>query len=139
MSPPSRHDLIDQVASWLHAFDGSPLIPDDQLLQQREAYRARATQVVAAVRKFDGSDNHRALLAQHVVEHLTRVEVWRVVLCNALLSVAEGFEANGDEYEKSRASDPGRQYELAAAADAWRDEILNPPSPPSLAPDEAPF
>lgn len=62
MNPANRHDLIDQVACWLHAFDGSPLIPDNQLLQQREAYRARATQIVAAVRKFDGSDDHRALL-----------------------------------------------------------------------------
>jgi hypothetical protein len=139
MSAANRQDLIDQVACWLHAFDGSPLIPDDQLLQQREAYRARATQVVAVVRKFDGSDDHRALLARHVVEHLTRVEGWRIVLCHALLSVAEGFEANGDEYEKTGASDPGRQYELAAAAVAWRDEILNPPPPPPLAPGEAPF
>jgi hypothetical protein len=77
--------------------------------KQREAYRARATQVVAAVRKFDAQDDHRALLARHVIEHLTRVEGWRNVLRHALLAVAEGFEANGDEYEKTGASDPGRQ------------------------------
>jgi hypothetical protein len=83
--------------------------------------------------------DHRVLLAQHVVEHLTRVEGWRIVLCDALLSVAESFEANGDEYEKTGASDPGRQYELAAAAVAWRDEILHPPPLPPLAPGETPF
>ena len=87
------------------------------------------------------SEQHddRVLLCQHVVEHLTRVKCWRMVLCDALLSVADGFEANGHEYEKSGAADPGRQYELAAAAIAWREDILSPPPLPALPPGETPF
>jgi hypothetical protein len=72
MSAASRNDLVDLVASWLHAYDGSPLIPDDQVVKEREAYRARAETIVAVVRKFDASDDDRVLLARHVVEHLTR-------------------------------------------------------------------
>jgi hypothetical protein len=84
-------------------------------------------------------DSDRVVLAQHVVEHLTGVERWRTVLCEALVSIAEGFEANGHEYDESGSSDPGRQYELAAAALAWREEILNPPPAVPPAPGEAPL
>jgi hypothetical protein len=80
------------------------------------------------------------VLAEHVVEHLTRLERWRTVLCQALVSVAEAFEANGHEYNKSGAQTPGRQYELAAAAaSAWREEILNPPPRVPPAPGETPL
>jgi hypothetical protein len=80
----------------------------------------------------------RVLLAAHVVEHLTGVERWRAALADALDPVAAAFEGRGDDYDTTGAGDPGRQYELAAAALAWREEILSLPVLPPLDPGDPP-